>query len=578
MKNKKTLKRTLSLIKPYGFFVAVSTLCAIVSVASTLLIPYFTADAIDNMISAGEVFYDGVLKAAALVGITAVLSALAQYFLSVSNNKVAYGISADIRDKLSLKLQALPLSYLDKHPSGDLISRIITDVESFSDGLLMGFTQLFTAVITVVATVVIMLIINPLIAVTVLILTPMSLFVARFIALKTHKYFVSQAVVRGKQTALINELIAGQREVKAFGHEKESLNDFEKINNELQKVTMNATFFSSLVNPSTRLVNNIVYAFVALISGFSALSGAITVGQISIFLSYASQYAKPFNDISAVVTEMQNALTCAARVFELLDEDEEPKEAETPSDPERTGVAELQNVFFSYNKEKPFIENLTIKAKKGQTVAIVGPTGCGKTTIINLLMRFYDADKGVIKVDGEDIQNMTRHNLRSRYTMVLQDTWLFKGSVKENIAYGKPDATDEEIENAARASYAHSFIKRLPMGYDTLITDGGSNLSAGQRQLLCIARVMLCRPPMLILDEATSSIDTRTELKIRKAFSTLMKDRTSFVVAHRLSTVKEADIILVMKDGKIIEKGSHDELMAQNGFYNKLYNSQFEVI
>lgn len=578
MKNKETLKRTLSLIKPYGFFVAVSTLCAIVSVASTLLIPYFTADAIDNMISAGEVFYDGVLKAAALIGITAVLSALAQYFLSVSNNKVAYGISADIRDKLSLKLQALPLSYLDKHPSGDLISRIITDVESFSDGLLMGFTQLFTAVITVVATIVIMLIINPLIALTVLILTPMSLFVARFIALKTHKYFVSQAVVRGKQTALINELIAGQREVKAFGHEKESLNDFEKINNELQKVTMNATFFSSLVNPSTRLVNNIVYAFVALISGFSALSGAITVGQISIFLSYASQYAKPFNDISAVVTEMQNALTCAARVFELLDEEEEPKEAENPSDPERTGVAELKNVFFSYNKEKPFIENLTIKAKKGQTVAIVGPTGCGKTTIINLLMRFYDADKGVIKVDGEDIQNMTRHNLRSRYTMVLQDTWLFKGSVKENIAYGKPDATDEEIENAARASYAHSFIKRLPLGYDTLITDGGSNLSAGQRQLLCIARAMLCRPPMLILDEATSSIDTRTELKIRKAFSTLMKDRTSFVVAHRLSTVKEADIILVMKDGKIIEKGSHDELMAQNGFYNKLYNSQFEVI
>ena len=577
MKNKGVLKKVLTLIKPYRFFVALSILGSLVSVSASLYIPYATGQVIDNMVKEGKVLYDGVLKGIVIIALVALVSALFQYLSSVSNNRIVYRTVRDIRNRLSDKLHMLPLSYLDSHPSGDLLSRMISDTESFTEGLLMGFTQFFTGVITIGATLIIMLVLNPLIALAVLVLTPMSLFVARFISGRTHKYFINQAEVRGRVTSLTNELVSGAGEVKSFGQEEETLREFEVIIEDLRKVSLNATFFSSLVNPGTRLVNNIVYAVVALISGFAALRGILTVGQISVFLSYAGQYAKPFNEISSVVTEMQNALTCASRVFELLEEKEEAPDTLTPLDPEAKGEVVLQNVCFSYSENKPLIENMSLDVKGGQTVAIVGPTGCGKTTIINLLMRFYDVNKGSIKTDGVNIKDMTRHNLRSRYAMVLQDTWLFGGTVRENIAYGKPEATDEEIISAAKSAHAHSFIRRLPDGYNTVIADGGSNLSAGQRQLLCIARVMLCLPPMLILDEATSSIDTRTEMRIQKAFSEMMKGRTGFVVAHRLSTVRKADVILVMKDGKIIEQGTHDELIAQKGFYENLYKSQFEV-
>ena len=523
MKNKGVLKKVLSLIKPYRFFVALSILGSLVSVSASLYIPYATGQVIDNMVKEGKVLYDGVLKGIAIIALVALVSALFQYVSSVSNNRIVYRTVRDIRNRLSDKLHMLPLSYLDSHPSGDLLSRMISDTESFTEGLLMGFTQFFTGVITIGATLIIMLVLNPLIALAVLVLTPMSLFVARFISGRTHKYFINQAEVRGRVTSLTNELVSGAAEVKSFGQEEETLREFEEINEELRKVSLNATFFSSLVNPGTRLVNNIVYAVVALISGFAALRDILTVGQISVFLSYAGQYAKPFNEISSVVTEMQNALTCASRVFELLEEKEEAPDTQTPLDPEAKGEVVLQNVCFSYSENKPLIENMSLDVKGGQTVAIVGPTGCGKTTIINLLMRFYDVNKGSIKTDGVNIKDMTRHNLRSRYAMVLQDTWLFGGTVRENIAYGKPEATDEEIISAAKSAHAHSFIRRLPDGYNTVIADGGSNLSAGQRQLLCIARVMLCLPPMLILDEATSSIDTRTEIKIQKAFSEMMK-------------------------------------------------------
>lgn len=572
---KKTTARVLSLIKPYSLSVAASILLALISTAAQLLIPVFCGNAIDAMIDKGKVDFETVLKTIIMVAVTAALGAIAQKFLANCNNNIAFSVCRDLRDKISKKINKLPLAYLDTHPSGDTVSRMIADVDTFSDGLLMGFTQLFTGVITILSTLGIMLYLNWKIAIAVFVLTPLSFFVAKFIASRTNRFFKEQAIARGEQTALTNELVEGQSVVKAFGHEDESLKDFDEVNEKLGKAAMNATFFSSLTNPSTRLINNIVYAVVTLISALYAVSGHISVGQLSVFLSYASQYAKPFNEISGVITELQNAFTCAGRVFELLDESDEIPESRDPKSPEPKGNVEIKNVSFSYVPSRPLIENLSLSVKSGQRIAIVGPTGCGKTTLINLLMRFYDVNQGSIEVDGVDIRDMTRKDLRTRYGMVLQDTWLSSGTVRDNIAFGKLDATYEEIEVAAKAAHAHSFIKRLPDGYDTVIKENGSNLSAGQRQLLCIARAMLSLPQMLILDEATSSIDTRTEMKIQSAFSKMMAGRTSFIVAHRLSTIKEADVILVMKDGHVIERGNHSSLIEQNGFYAKLYFSQF---
>lgn len=572
---KKTTARVLSLIKPYSLSVAASILLALISTAAQLLIPVFCGNAIDAMIDKGKVDFETVLKTIIMVAVTAALGAIAQKFLANCNNNIAFSVCRDLRDKISKKINKLPLAYLDTHPSGDTVSRMIADVDTFSDGLLMGFTQLFTGVITILSTLGIMLYLNWKIAIAVFVLTPLSFFVAKFIASRTNRFFKEQAIARGEQTALTNELVEGQSVVKAFGHEDESLKDFDEVNEKLGKAAMNATFFSSLTNPSTRLINNIVYAVVTLISALYAVSGHISVGQLSVFLSYASQYAKPFNEISGVITELQNAFTCAGRVFELLDESDEIPESRDPKSPAPKGNVEIKKVSFSYVPSRPLIENLSLSVKSGQRIAIVGPTGCGKTTLINLLMRFYDVNQGRIEVDGVDIRDMTRKDLRTRYGMVLQDTWLSSGTVRDNIAFGKPDATYEEIEVAAKAAHAHSFIKRLPDGYDTVIKENGSNLSAGQRQLLCIARAMLSLPQMLILDEATSSIDTRTEMKIQSAFSKMMAGRTSFIVAHRLSTIKEADVILVMKDGHVIERGNHSSLIEQNGFYAKLYFSQF---
>lgn len=572
---KKTTARVLSLIKPYSLSVAASILLALISTAAQLLIPVFCGNAIDAMTDKGQVDFETVLKTIIMVAVTAALGAIAQKFLANCNNNIAFSVCRDLRDKISKKINKLPLAYLDTHPSGDTVSRMIADVDTFSDGLLMGFTQLFTGVITILSTLGIMLYLNWKIAIAVFVLTPLSFFVAKFIASRTNRFFKEQAIARGEQTALTNELVEGQSVVKAFGHEDESLKDFDEVNEKLGKAAMNATFFSSLTNPSTRLINNIVYAVVTLISALYAVSGHISVGQLSVFLSYASQYAKPFNEISGVITELQNAFTCAGRVFELLDESVEIPESRDPKFPAPKGNVEIKNVSFSYVPSRPLIENLSLSVKSGQRIAIVGPTGCGKTTLINLLMRFYDVNQGSIEVDGVDIRDMTRKDLRTRYGMVLQDTWLSSGTVRDNIAFGKPDATYEEIEVAAKAAHAHSFIKRLPDGYDTVIKENGSNLSAGQRQLLCIARAMLSLPQMLILDEATSSIDTRTEMKIQSAFSKMMAGRTSFIVAHRLSTIKEADVILVMKDGHVIERGNHSSLIEQNGFYAKLYFSQF---
>lgn len=572
---KKPVKRVLSLIKPYSLSVAASIFLALITTAAQLLIPVFCGNAIDVMIEKGSVDFETVIKAIVMVAIAAALGAIAQKLLANCNNRIAFSVCRDLRDSLSCKLNKLPLSYLDTHPAGDTVSRMIADVDTFSDGLLMGFTQLFTGVITIVSTLGIMLYLNWKIALAVFVLTPLSFFVAKFIASKTNRFFKEQAVARGEQTALTNELVEGQSVVKAFGHEEESMKEFDAVNEKLSKAAMNATFFSSLTNPSTRLINNIVYAVVTLISALSAVAGHISVGQLSVFLSYASQYAKPFNEISGVITELQNAFTCADRVFDLLDENDEVPEAENPVSPEAEGRVELENVSFSYVPSRPLIEELSLSVASGQRIAIVGPTGCGKTTLINLLMRFYDVCDGSIKVDGADIRDMRRNDLRTRYGMVLQDTWLSSGTVRDNIAFGKPDATDDEVEAAAKAAHAHSFIRRLPDGYNTVIKENGSNLSAGQRQLLCIARAMLSLPQMLILDEATSSIDTRTELKIQSAFSKMMAGRTSFVVAHRLSTIKEADVILVMKDGHVIERGNHASLLEENGFYAKLYYSQF---
>ena len=575
---KQTIGRILRYVRPYWLLVLLSLLCAACSAGAQLLIPIFTGDALDLLIGPGQVQWSELPRLLIYIALAAVLAAVAQQALAMCNNRITFSICRDLRNKVSEKLQKLPLSYLDTHPSGDLVSRMVGDVDTFADGLLMGFTQLFTGVITILGTLIIMLRLNPWITAIVVLLTPMSFFVTGFIAKRTHKHFQQQAKERGAQTALINELMEGQRVVKAFGHENESLRDFDAVNDRLSKAALNATFFSSLTNPSTRLVNNIVYAAVALTGALFVGPGGITIGKLSIFLSYASQYAKPFNEISGVVTELQNSVTCAQRIFDLLDEQEEIPDSEEMPDPGQMGKVELENVDFSYVPDRKLIQNLNLQVQPGQRVAIVGPTGCGKTTLINLLMRFYDVNDGAIRTAGKDIRNISRKSLRGCYGMVLQDTWLKAGTVRENIAYGAPEATEEEIIAAAKAAHAHGFIRRLPGGYDTMIAENGENLSAGQRQLLCIARAMLKLPPMLILDEATSSIDTRTELKIQDAFSKMMQGRTSFIVAHRLSTIRSADVILVMKDGSVIEQGSHKELMKQGGFYANLYNSQFTKV
>ena len=575
---KATLNRVLHKIRPYSAFVVCSLLVAAVSVAAQLYIPILCGDAIDKMLGKGNVDLAGVLRIAVSILVVAAVAALAQWLLSVCNNRITFSVSRDLRNEALRKIQTLPLSYLDSHPSGDIVSRMVADVDTFADGLLMGFTQLFSGILTIFGTLLFMLRENVPITLVVVCITPLSLVVAGFLAKRSYGYFQSQSTVRGKQTALVNEMIEGQKVVQAFGHEAESLAAFDEVNGQLQDVSLKAIFFSSLTNPATRFVNNIVYAGVGLVGALYAVRGGITIGQLSVFLSYANQYTKPFNEISGVVTELQNALACAARVFELLDAEDQVPEAENAAALQPDGHVQLQDVSFRYLPDRPLIEGLSLDVQPGQRIAIVGPTGCGKTTLINLLMRFYDVNSGSIKVSGTDIRDVTRASLRGSYGMVLQDTWLRAGTVRENIAYGTPDATMDEVIAAAKAAHAHSFIRRLPEGYDTVIAEDGGNISQGQKQLLCIARVMLCLPPMLILDEATSSIDTRTEVRIQKAFARMMQGRTSFIVAHRLSTIREADVILVMKDGHIVEQGSHDQLLAQGGFYAKLYNSQFEGV
>ena len=575
---KATLNRVLHKIRPYSAFVVCSLLVAAVSVAAQLYIPILCGDAIDKMLGKGNVDLAGVLRIAVSILVVAAVAALAQWLLSVCNNRITFSVSRDLRNEALRKIQTLPLSYLDSHPSGDIVSRMVADVDTFADGLLMGFTQLFSGILTIFGTLLFMLRENVPITLVVVCITPLSLVVAGFLAKRSYGYFQSQSTVRGKQTALVNEMIEGQKVVQAFGHETESLAAFDEVNGQLQEVSLKAIFFSSLTNPATRFVNNIVYAGVGLVGALYAVRGGITIGQLSVFLSYANQYTKPFNEISGVVTELQNALACAARVFELLDAEDQVPEAENAAALQPDGHVQLQDVSFRYLPDRPLIEGLSLDVQPGQRIAIVGPTGCGKTTLINLLMRFYDVNGGSIKVSGTDIRDVTRASLRGSYGMVLQDTWLRAGTVRENIAYGKPDATMDEVIAAAKAAHAHSFIRRLPEGYDTVIAEDGGNISQGQKQLLCIARVMLCLPPMLILDEATSSIDTRTEVRIQKAFARMMQGRTSFIVAHRLSTIQEADVILVMKDGHIVEQGNHDQLLAQGGFYAKLYNSQFEGV
>ena len=575
---KATLTRVLHKIRPYSLFVVCSLIVAAVSVAAQLYIPILCGDAIDLMLGKGNVDFAGVGRIIVEVLVVAVVAAFAQWLLSVCNNRITFSVSRDLRNEALRKIQTLPLSYLDSHPSGDIVSRMVADVDTFADGLLMGFTQLFSGVLTILGTLLFMLSENVVITLVVVCITPLSLLVASFLAKRSYKYFQGQSSVRGEQTALVNEMIEGQKVVQAFGHEAESLDAFDEVNGRLQDVSLKAIFFSSMTNPATRFVNNIVYAGVGLVGALYAVRGGITIGQLSVFLNYANQYTKPFNEISGVVTELQNALACAARVFELLDADDQIPEAENASVLQPDGHVELKDVSFRYLPDRPLIEGLSLDVKPGQRIAIVGPTGCGKTTLINLLMRFYDVNGGAIKVSGTDIRSVTRASLRGSYGMVLQDTWLRAGTVRENIAYGKPDATLDEVVAAAKAAHADSFIRRLPDGYDTVIAEDGGNISQGQKQLLCIARVMLCLPPMLILDEATSSIDTRTEVRIQKAFARMMRGRTSFIVAHRLSTIREADVILVMKDGHIVEQGNHDELLAAGGFYAKLYNSQFEGV
>lgn len=571
-----TLRKVLHYIKRYWVLLILSILLAAVSVISALYIPILTGHAVDLIIAKGQVDFAGIFVILKQIGIVIALTALAQWAMNICNNKMTYNIIRDVRKEAFRKLEILPLRYVDDHSYGEVVSRVIADVDQFADGLLMGFTQLFSGIITIVGTLLFMLSVNVGITLVVVVITPLSLFVASFIARKTYTMFLLQSQTRGEQTAFIDEMIGNQKVVQAYGQEEETQGTFDEINGRLEKCSLRAIFFSSITNPSTRFVNNLVYAGVGIAGALFAVAGRLSVGQLSCFLSYANQYTKPFNEISGVVTELQNALACAARVFKLIEEKPqvaEPVDARVLTDPE--GNVSLDHVYFSYVPDKKLIQDFNLKVKPGQRVAIVGPTGCGKTTIINLLMRFYDVDSGEIKVEGTDIRNMTRKSLRTNYGMVLQDTWLKTGTIRENIVMGKPDATQEEVIAAARAAHAHSFIKRLPQGYDTVITEDGGNLSQGQKQLLCITRVMLCLPPMLILDEATSSIDTRTEMKIQEAFARLMEGRTSFIVAHRLSTIQSADVILVMKDGNIIEQGNHESLLAKGGFYANMYNSQF---
>lgn len=579
----RTVRKVLHYIRRYRVLLLLSVFLAAVTVAGTLYIPILVGDAIDLIVGAGKVDFQGILVILLQIGVIAAATALLQWLMNAVNNRITFHVIRDVREDAFHKIEILPISYLDAHPSGEIVSRVIADADQFADGLLMGFAQLLTGMMTILGTLGFMLVINWKIALLVVILTPLSLFVARFISKKTYHMFRQQSEIRGKQTGLIDEMIGNQKVVQAFSHERESQAQFDAVNRDLQKCSLRAVFFSSLTNPVTRFVNNIVYACVALAGALAVLGGwlsvgaVFTVGSLSAFLSYANQYTKPFNEISGVVTELQNALACAARIFELIEEEAEAPDAGTSVVLQQVdGWVSLKNVAFSYTPGRRLIEDLNLEAAPGQRIAIVGPTGCGKTTLINLLMRFYDVDSGSICVEGHDIRTLTRKSLRSAYGMVLQDTWLKSGTIRENICMGKPDASEEEIIAAAKAAHADSFIRQLSNGYDTMIAEDGGSLSQGQKQLLCIARVMLCLPPMLILDEATSSIDTRTELKIQQAFSRMMEGRTSFIVAHRLSTIREADVILVMKDGRIIEQGKHMELLQKNGFYAKLYNSQFE--
>ena len=574
----RTINKVLKKIRPYRFTLALSLIFAVITVILTLYFPLLTGEAVDCIIGEGMVDFAAIAPIAVKMAVIAALTALSQWAMNICNNRITYNVTRDIRDEAFKKIEILPLKYIDNHSAGDIVSRVIADVDQFADGLLMGFTQLFTGVLTILGTLFFMFRINTVISLVVLLATPISLFVAAFIAGRTYRLFRLQSETRGEETAFIDEMIGNQKVVQAFCHEDKSMKKFDEINSRLEKASLLSTFFSSITNPSTRFVNSLVYTSVGIVGAFSVIGGNLSVGQLSAFLSYANQYTKPFNEISGVITELQNAIACAARIFELIEE-----KPQTPDSDNAVvlgtadGNVELKNVYFSYSPDRSLIENLNLSAAKGQRIAIVGPTGCGKTTLINLLMRFYDVDRGSVSVDGYDIRNITRKSLRSNYGMVLQDTWLKSGTIRENIVMGKPDATDEEVIAAAKASHAHSFIKRLPQGYNTFITEDGGSLSQGQKQLLCITRVMLCLPPILILDEATSSIDTRTEMKIQHAFHQMMEGRTSFIIAHRLSTIQDADLILVMKDGLIIERGTHSELLEKNGFYAKLYNSQFAI-
>lgn len=580
---KGTLKNVLKYVQRHGFFMVLSILFAAITVALTLYTPILIGDAIDLIVGKGQVDFAGIAAILIKTGIIIGITALIQWLMNTINNRITYHVVRDIRNEAFRKIEILPLSYIDAHPYGDIVNRVIADADQFADGLLMGFTQLFTGIVTILGTLFFLFSISWKIAIVVVIVTPLSLFIARFIANRTYRMFRVQSETRGQQTAFIDEMIGNQKVVQAFSHEGEALEEFDRINDRLADCSLRATFYSSLTNPCTRFVNSVVYAGVALAGALIciATAGAVnpfTIGQLSACLSYANQYTKPFNEISGVVTELQNALACASRLFELIEEEPQiPEPADAVELADVKGSVELNDVSFSYVPDRKLIEGLNLSVKPGQRIAIVGPTGCGKTTIINLLMRFYDVNSGSITVEGTDIRNVTRNSLRSSYGMVLQETWLRSGTIRDNIVMGKPDATDEEVIEAAKASHAHSFIKRLPQGYDTVITEDGGSLSQGQKQLLCITRVMLCLPPMLILDEATSSIDTRTEIKIQDSFAKMMNGRTSFIVAHRLSTIREADVILVMKDGHIIEQGNHEELLAKNGFYANLYNSQFAV-
>ena len=573
---KEIMKKVLAYIRPQWLLVLLSLLMAMVSVALTLYLPVLTGRVVDHILGPGNVDFSAIFGIMRVMATAIAVTAAAQWIMNVCNNKIVYTVTRNIREEAFAKIEILPLKYLDTHSSGDIVSRIIADVDQFADGLLMGFTQLFTGIVTIVGTLFFMLSVNPGITVVVVVLTPVSLLVANFIAKRTYSMFKLQSKTRGEQTALINEMIENQKVVQAYGQEEKVQKRFDEINDRLQKYSLRATFFSSITNPATRFVNSLVYTAVGLTGAFAAVRGVMTVGQLSAFLSYANQYTKPFNEISGVITELQNAIACAGRVFELINEEPQIPDPEPAKElPKEIGRVSISNVSFSYTPEKKLIRDFNLETEKGQMIAIVGPTGCGKTTLINLLMRFYDVDGGAIRIEGTDIRDLKRETVRSAFGMVLQDTWLRSGTIRDNIRTGRPDATDEDVIRAAKEAHAHSFIRRLPEGYDTMITENGGNLSQGQKQLLCIARVMLSLPPMLILDEATSSIDTRTEVKIQKAFQTMMKGRTSFIVAHRLSTIRNADVILVMRDGNIVEQGTHKELLEKNGFYADIYNSQF---